>query len=433
MIDILMPRLSDTMTEGAIAAWHKKPGDAVAPGDVLVEIETDKALMEQEAYDAGVLAEILVAEGENVPIGTPIARLDDGTDAGGVGSANPVTADAPEPVADAAAESSASTAPSGEGRRAATPLVRRLARERDIDLAAVAGTGPGGRIVRADLDGLASGASASTVVGASQGASVSAPVPASASAPASPSAPAPASVGVDRRDPEAVPFDAVRQQIAARLTESATTVPTFTATAAVDVTALLDLRGRLNADLADGGAKISVNDLIVRASALALRAHPGINASYSPEGRGQTLLHGSIHIGIAVASPAGLVVPVIRDVDRSAASTIAAQARDLVERAAARRLTTDDMADGTFTVSNLGMFGIEEFTAIINPPQGAILAVGEVRDEVVLAGDGDRSIGVRKMLRVTLTADHRIIDGALAARFLATLTELLEHPLRVIG
>lgn len=412
MIDILMPRLSDTMTEGAIAAWHKKPGDAVSPGEVLVEIETDKALMEQEAYDAGVLVEILVAEGENVAIGTPIARLDDGrgevaptpraTDAAPAPA--PASAPAPTPTpTPAPAPAPAPTLLDSE-RRAATPLVRRLARERGLDLSEVAGTGPGGRIVRADLE-------AARASGVREHAA------------------APSATPPDPREPVAVPFDAVRQAIASRLTTNATTVPSFTATASADVGDLLSLRAQINDAGAEAGAKVSVNDLIVRAAALALRQHPEINASYSPEGRGQTLLHSRIHVGIAVASPAGLVVPVLRDADRAAVSTVATMTRELIAKAADRTLTTAEMSDGTFTISNLGMFGIEHFTAIINPPQGAILAVGGIRDELALI-DGD--VSTRRRMRVTLTADHRIVDGAAAARFLSTLVTLLEHPMRIV-
>ena len=402
MIDILMPRLSDTMTEGAIAAWRKQPGDSISPGDVLVEIETDKALMEQEAYDAGVLVEILVAEGENVAIGTPIARLDDGRDevapprlaAGAAPAPVPAPVPAPTPApADVAPE-----------RRTATPLVRRLARERGVDLRDVSGTGPGGRIVRADLE--AAGA------------------PAVRAQTDEPSAAIP-----DARAPRGVPFDAVRQAIASRLTTSATTVSSFTATASADVGELLSLRAQINDASTGTPTKISVNDLMVRATAIALREHPEINASYSPDGRGQTLLHSRVHIGIAVASPVGLVVPVVRDADRAAVSTVAAATRELIEKAADRTLTTAEMSDGTFTISNLGMFGIEHFTAIINPPQGAILAVGGVRDELALV---DGAVVSRSRLRVTLTADHRIIDGAAAARFLSTLVTLLENPMRIV-
>ncbi len=401
MIDILMPRLSDTMTEGAVAAWHKRPGDAVAPGDLLVEIETDKALMEQEAYDAGILAEILVAEGENAAIGTPIARLDDGSGPAPREDADTGTAD-PAPAPARAATPEAAETPSLQiparaeedtARRPATPLVRRLARERGIELAALTGSGPGGRIVRADLDALDE---------AQDGASAS----------------------------ETEPFDTIRQQIARRLSESAAGTPTFTATASAAVGELMALRARINDAQEGTGIRVSLNDLLVRAVALTLRAHPGVNASYSGEGRGATIRHSRVHVGIAVASPAGLVVPVIPDADRAAVTAISAVSKELVAKAAGRRLTAADMSDGTFTISNLGMFGVESFTAIINPPQGAILAVGAVSEHLALV---DGEVVAVPRLRVTLTADHRIIDGALAAQFLATLCALLEEPLRIVA
>ncbi|GAB6902040.1 2-oxo acid dehydrogenase subunit E2 [Kineosporia succinea] len=215
-----------------------------------------------------------------------------------------------------------------------------------------------------------------------------------------------------------------------RLTESATTIPTFTVTTGAQADALLALRAQLNKALDGTGSKISVNDLIVRAVAVALREHPGINASYSPEGRGQTVLHARINVGVAVAAPAGLMVPVIHDADKSSVTAISARTKTLVGKANDRTLTTTEMADGTFTVSNLGMFGVEHFTAIINPPQGAILAVGGASSEVALV-DGD--VVERKKIRYTLTADHRIIDGALAAQFLATLTKLIENPFRIVA
>lgn len=421
MTDILMPRLSDTMTEGVIAAWHKQPGDAVAPGDVLVEIETDKALMEQQAYEGGILTEILVPEGGTAAIGTPIARLDDGSPAAGgtrPQAAAPMTPPTPTPLPETAVGGTPA-APGGPGdRRAASPLVRRTARERGIDLTAVVGTGPGGRIVRADLDAL--------------------PVPEAPTAPGSPfavgqaatAATAATAVAPVEREPRAVPFDPVRRAVAARLTESATTVPAFTATASADVTELLALRERINLAHTGTGTKVSLNDLLVRAAALALRTHPGVNASYSPEGDGRTLLHGRVHVGIAVAAPAGLVVPVVRDADRAPVGAISATTRALVARAADRTLSAAEMGGGTFTISNLGMHGVEHFTAIVNPPQGAILAVGAARAEPALI---EGELVIRQRLRYTLSADHRIIDGALAAEFLATLTGLLENPLRIVA
>ncbi|MGN8049621.1 dihydrolipoamide acetyltransferase family protein [Curtobacterium sp. 22159] len=411
MIDILMPRLSDTMTEGAIAAWRKQPGEAVRPGDVLVEIETDKALMEQEAYDAGVLAEILVAEGENVAIGTPIARLDDGTPASDSPTEPPASEPGP-PEQRVPGDPAASI--SRSDRRAASPLVRRIAKERGIDLATVTGSGPGGRVVRADLDAVdARETSARPETPAAQ--------PSQASAGPS---------GSDDRESRRVPFDAIRRSIASRLTAAVGAVPTFTATASADIEELLALRATMNERRGEDGRKLSLNDFLVRASALALRLHPGINASYAADGSGATLLHDRVHVGIAVASPAGLVVPVVRDADRMSVATVAAASRELVSRASARTLTNRDMDGGTFTVSNLGMYGVEHFTAIINPPQGAILAVGSTRQELALI---EGTVTSRARLTYTLTADHRIIDGALAASFLRTFTELLENPWRVIA
>ena len=417
MIDILMPRLSDTMTEGAIAAWHRRPGDTVASGDVLVEIETDKAVMEQESYESGILAEILVDVGETVAIGTPIARLDDGSgkEPERAGPTVPAPA-ADSPAADVPAALPAAVEPAARPeppradseRLIATPLVRRLAKERGTDLSAVTGSGPGGRIVRADLDALPDGTPALTA----------APAPTVAAAD-------------DGRGSEIVPFDAIRHTVASRLTESATTTPTFTVTASADVDALLALRAQINTAMADSGAgrKVTVNDLFVRAVALALRAHPGVNASYSPEGRGQTLVHARVNVGIAVASPSGLVVPVVRDADRTAVSVIADATKELIGKASERGLTAADLSDGTFTISNLGMHGVEHFTAIINPPQGAILAIGAAREELALS---EGAVVTRTRVRYTLTADHRIIDGALAAQFLATLTGLIQNPIRIV-
>ncbi|WP_337003295.1 MULTISPECIES: dihydrolipoamide acetyltransferase family protein [unclassified Microbacterium] len=408
MIDILMPRLSDTMTEGAVAAWHKHPGDAVTPGDLLLEVETDKALMEQEAYDAGVLREILVPEGESVAVGTPIARLDDG-----------VTHDAPParatPIMDAVAvamppHASADAgappaAPAGQ-RVPATPLVRRIAKERGIALTGISGTGPGGRIVRADLEDITAAAE-----------EFPAPV-----------VPSDATVARDSAEGERIRFDATRRTIAARMTEAAA-IPTFTATSSAVVDELLTLRARINDSTEPSTPRVSVNDLVVKAAALALRAHPELNASYSPDEGGAVVIHPAVNIGIAVAAAAGLVVPVVRAPDTMTITGIAAGTRVLAERAAERRLGVADMADGTFTVSNLGMHGVDSFTAIINPPQGAILAVGRTREELTLV---DGAVVAHRRMSYTLTADHRIIDGALGARFLGTLTQLLEEPLRLL-
>jgi len=416
MIDIQMPRLSDTMEEGAIAAWRKKPGDTVTAGEILVEIETDKAIMEHEAYDSGVLHEILVHEGEQAAIGTTIARIDDGAS-----SAGPVVRVPAEEATDAEGETPPSAPalprPAASGRRVASPLVRRLAREHEIDLDRVTGTGPGGRIVRADIeDALAEQQSAH------DGAAVPAPQPSAIATVPDPT---------DLRSSSTTPFDTTREVISRRLTHSSSTTPHFSVTTAADVEDLLALRARLN-DQFEGSSrpKISVNDLIVRASAIALRRHPGINASYSAEGRGGTQLHGRVNIGIAVASDSGLVVPVIRDVEQKTVSQIAAESKELARHAHSHTLTPSHMTGGTFTISNLGMYGVEQFTAIINPPEGAILAVGSAQPEPAVH---EGAIAIRHRMRVTLSADHRIIDGALAAQFLQSLRQLLENPLNILA
>ncbi|MFZ4894400.1 dihydrolipoamide acetyltransferase family protein [Plantibacter sp. Mn2098] len=433
MINIHMPRLSDTMEEGAIAVWHKRPGDRVEVGDLLVEIETDKATMEHEAYEAGVLSRVLVAEGELAAIGTVIAVLDDGSGAE-VGAAQVASA-AP------AASTPADAAPAVVERRFSSPLARKTAREQGIDLALVRGSGPGGRIVRADvLDAVemrsqpaVSGRSVS-VRSVSEQQAEAEPTPVSTGehvtevGSTAHVAPAP-SHPVDGRDSTPEPFDSSRRIIAKRLTESMSSTPHFFVTAVADVEELVALRARLN-DGRPAERRISVNDLLVRAVAIALREHPGVNASYSPEGGGRTMLHGRVNIGVAVAAPSGLIVPVIRDADQVTVSRIGSETKRLVAAARERRLGMADLADGTFTISNLGMFGIEQFTAVINPPEGAILAVGATVQEPVVM---DGAVVVRHRMRLTLSADHRIIDGALAAGFLATLADVLSRPLDVIA
>ena len=432
MIEITMPRLSDTMTEGAIALWHKQPGDRVEVGDVLVEIETDKATMEYEAYDAGTLSKQLVPEGEQVAIGAPIALLDDGkptaapepavapaaaapSDAVPAAAVSDVTA---TPVTDAAPPARSAAPATEDGARLfASPLVRKLAREHHLDLSQVHGTGPGGRIIRADTDGLLA----------------QEPAPAAPAAAATPvrEPNAPEVTGDDKRGSEAVPVSSMRRIIARRLGESARTIPHFYVTATADAENLVLLRTDLNAQLvAAGRPKVSVNDLLIRASALALREHPLVNASYIDDASGEMLVHHRVNVGVAVAGAAGLVVPVIEDADQKTVSQLGTEAKALVALANAKKLTPAQMSGGTFTISNLGMFGVDQFTAIINPPEGAILAVGGMAREAVVVGD---EILPRHRMRYTLSADHRIIDGALAAQFLQTLTRLIENPWTILA
>ncbi|MHB1087289.1 MAG: dihydrolipoamide acetyltransferase family protein [Acidimicrobiales bacterium] len=418
MIEITMPRLSDTMEEGTIVAWHKKPGDAVRVGEILVDIETDKAMMEYEAYEAGTIVEILVGEGGVATIGTPIARLDNGQ-ASAAPSVAPAAAQeiAASPAALERSETVTLASPApvetteDAEHRIASPLVRKLAREHHLDLRQVRGSGPGGRIIRADLDGLLAAAEVEATKG--------------------PTMPLASGPLLDaKRGSQEVPFTNVRRVIARRLGESARTVPHFYVTAVADVEDLVQLRSNLNDQLvATGRAKVSVNDMLIRACALALREHPLVNASYVNDASSTMLIHDRVNVGIAVASTNGLVVPVITDADKKTVSELGTEARQLVTLAGSKGVSLDQMSGGTFTISNLGMFGVEEFTAIINPPEGAILAVGTTRREPVGVGD---EIVLRHRMRYTLSADHRIIDGALAAQFLQTLTGLLEHPLSLI-
>ncbi|ORX16775.1 dihydrolipoamide acetyltransferase [Mycolicibacterium wolinskyi] len=391
-----MPRLSDTMEEGVIIAWHKNIGDRVERGDILAEIETDKAIMELESYDEGILERMLAGEGDRVPIGIPIAVIGDGSGA----STEPVGAPtpAPAPAATPPAPAPAPAAPQASGDRPkASPLARKIAAENGVDLAAVTGSGPGGRIIRKDVENVR---------------------PAE-----TPAAPTPV-----EGDFDAVPLTTLQRVAAKRLTESKQTAPHFYLTAAVDVTALLAFRETVNDSLrAADGPKVSVNDFIVRAVASALRSNPGVNVSFG----GDVLLHHhGVHIGVAVAVEAGLVVPVVRDADRKSVSQIAVETKEMAGRARIGKLRADEMSGGTFTISNLGMFGIEQFAAVINPPEAAILAVGAATDELRLI---DGEVVARKILRLTLSADHRAIDGATGAVFLRDLTTLLENPLRIVA
>ena len=396
MADVLMPRLSDTMEEGVLSQWVKHEGDQVRKGDVLAVIETDKAAMEMEAYDEGVLTRILVAEGASVPIGTPIAVIG-GKGAAEAAAPSPAPAqDHPErvvvpPLAPAPLPGTPPTI-----RAAASPLARKLAREHGVDLAVVSGSGPGGRIVRADIEQAARARD-----GARQ-------------APQAPAA-----------DAEEIPLTTVRRLTAQRLAASAREAPHFYLTVVADAGNLLAFRaqanGRRGADV-----KITVTDLLIRACATALTAHPEVNASWDET---RILRYRHVSIGIAVATSDGLIVPVVRDAGRKTLTEIAREARDLTTRARARKLTPDELAGGTFTISNLGMYGIRQFTAVINPPQAAILAVGEaVRQPVVR----DDQVAIATTMTLTLSIDHRAVDGATGAGFLTRLRELIEEPLDIV-
>lgn len=421
-----MPKLSPTMEEGQISAWHKKEGEPVEVDDLLAEVETDKATMEYRSFDKGTLLKILVPDGAVVRLGQPVAIIGNaGEDvselaakAGGGAAAPkpaapppqaaapaPPTAPAPAPAPVAAAPSPApapaqpSTGPTG--RVKASPYVRKLARERGLSLGAVAGTGPGGRIVARDLEGVRP------------------------SAPAAPVAPG------ELAAPEVRPLSMMRKAIARRLTESKQQVPHFYLSIDVDADALVALRERINEDLAtagpDGGPiKVSVNDLLVKACAIALVRVPECNAQFSPDA---ILVHRRVDISVAVAVPEGLVTPVVRDADKKSVLEIAAEVRDLAARAKGKKLRPEEMANGTFSISNLGMYGIDDFAAVINPPEGAILAVGQVRREPVVRGD---AVVPGRRLGMTLSCDHRVVDGAVGATFLKALRGLLERPMQLL-
>ena len=474
-----MPKLSPTMEEGVLATWHKKEGDSIGVDDLLAEVETDKATMEFRAFDKGTLLKILVAPGAQVKLGQPVAIVGTPGDdlsafatLGTAGATPPVTDRAgpeqtaatqpasgpspalaqsaeakpvsvgPAPVAAQAAEAKAGAATAPQRKRVpvsaldrtsfapdsapgngadgsrvlASPYVRKQAREMGLDLHGALGTGPGGRVVAGDLESIRS-----------RGATSLARVP---------QAQAPAARGTADEEDEIRPLSPMRKTIARRLTESKSTVPHFYLSIDVDAGGLVKLREQINAELAgsangkDNGAgatvKVSYNDLLIKACAVGLVRVPECNASFTPEA---IIVHRRVDISVAVAIPDGLVTPVVRRADQKSVVAIASEVRELASRARARKLKPEEMQDGTFSISNLGMFGIDEFAAVINPPEGAILAVGQVRDVPVVA---DGAVVPGKRLAMTLSCDHRVVDGAVGAAFLAELRRLIEHPFRVL-
>jgi pyruvate dehydrogenase E2 component (dihydrolipoamide acetyltransferase) len=424
MAEVTMPRLSDTMEEGTIVAWHKQPGDRVERGDVLAEIETDKATMDLEAYDAGVLEQIVVPAGETVPIGTVVAIVGSGAPAaaGGPAPAAPAKADVPAapqaaavppaPAPDRAAPVPAAVSAGNGERIKASPMARAVARDLGVDLRTLSGSGPGGRIVKADVESALRAPTAEPALA----------TPAPALSPA-----APAFTPATSDDVEEIPLTNVRKVVARRLVESMQSAPHFYLTSVIDAEALVAFRAELNQRLGGDGIKLSMNDLIVKACATALRADPEINVSWAGD---KILRHRRIHLGIAVALEEGLIVPVVRDADQKSVTQISREAKALVERARAGKLTPNEFQGGTFTISNLGMFGIDHFTAVINPPEAAILAVGATIPEPVVR---DGRVVVRHTMKLTLSIDHRALDGAAGARFLALLQAILEDPLRIVA
>ena len=423
MTDILMPALSPTMEEGVLAKWNVKVGDTVSAGDVIAEIETDKATMEVEAVDEGVVLELLVPAGtEGVKVNTVIARLKgDGEAASPAPPVLTAPAKAPATVVATPVAAPAAAARATDGARVfASPLARRLATQKGVNLAAVKGTGPHGRIIAADIEGAQPGA---------------APVARAAAAPAaaSPGVAAPRQVlsleqmGIAPGSYDLVPLDGMRKTIARRLTDSFRDVPHFPLNIDLEIDRLLDARARINGALEARKIKVSVNDLIIKAVAAALKVVPEANASYTPEG---IALHHNADIAVAVAIDGGLITPIIRAAENRSLADIAVSMKDLAERARTRKLKPDEFQGGTFSISNLGMFGIKSFASIINEPQGCILSVGAGEKRPVVRGD---QLAIATVMSVTLTCDHRVVDGAIGARFLAAFKGFVEDPVTLLA
>jgi pyruvate dehydrogenase E2 component (dihydrolipoamide acetyltransferase) len=451
--NILMPALSPTMTEGKLAKWLKKEGERIKAGEVIAEIETDKATMEVEAVDEGILARIVVPEGtEGVAVNSVIAVIEE---EGAAAAPAPTPASkplapvvppapkpamaspAPAPVAGPAPAPAPASATSnghgGDGRVFASPLARRMAAQAGIDLSALKGSGPGGRIVKADIDAaLAARAHpAAAAAPAAPPAPVVAPspvvAPAPAPAPAAKAAPTPSvTVTAPHR---LVPHSTMRKVIARRLGESKATIPHFYASRDVELDALLKLRAELNAKSpkeGPGAFKLSVNDLVIKAAALALRRLPSVNASWTDEGM---VLYDDVDISVAVAVPDGLITPIIRKADLKGLAAISNEMKDLAARARAGKLTPEEFQGGSFSISNMGMMGVKDFAAIINPPQAAILAVSAAEQRPVVK---DGALAIATVMTVTLSVDHRVIDGALAAEWLGTFKGIVEDPLQMM-
>jgi pyruvate dehydrogenase E2 component (dihydrolipoamide acetyltransferase) len=434
-INILMPALSPTMEEGTLAKWLVKEGDKVSSGAVLAEIETDKATMEFEAVDEGTVGKIVVPEGtEGVKVNDLIAvLLEEGESADAIGAAPAPAASAPAVEAPAAAPPAASPAPApsapattpargnGAGRVFASPLARRIAAEKGLDLAKIAGSGPNGRIVKADVE------TARPAAAAPQPAAAKAPAPAAAAAPSAPDAEAVKKLYADRQFEE-IKLDGMRRTIAARLSEAKQTIPHFYLRREIRLDALMAFRAQLNRELEGRGVKLSVNDFIIKACAIALQQVPDCNAVWAGD---RVLRLKPSDVAVAVAIEGGLFTPVLRDADRKSLSTLSAEMKDLAARARNRKLAPHEYQGGSFAISNLGMMGVENFDAVINPPHASILAVGAGVTKPIVGSSGE--IEVATMMSVTLSVDHRVIDGALGASFLAAVKENLEHPMRMLA
>ncbi|MGC5748347.1 pyruvate dehydrogenase complex dihydrolipoamide acetyltransferase [Gluconobacter sp. NFX36] len=405
--DILMPALSPTMTEGKLARWLKNEGDKVSAGDVIAEIETDKATMEVEAVDEGILGRILVQEGvEGVAVNTPIAILvEEGEDVpdASVAQTPAAVVQAAEPVAASIPPASAKAASKEESseRIFVSPLAKRMAKDRGIALGSLNGTGPNGRILKRDVE---KGGNAAPV--------------APKTTPATP-------VAIDG-DVKRVPNSTMRKVIARRLTESKTQVPHFYVSVDIELDALLALRSKLNATAEDNSFKISVNDMMIKAVGLALKKQPGLNVQFTDA---ETLHFENVDISIAVSIPEGLITPIIRNADQKSLREISREAKDLAKRARAGKLKPEEFQGGTFSISNMGMFGVRDFAAIINPPQAGILAIASGEKRAVVRGD---QLTIATVMTATLSVDHRAVDGALGAQWLNALRDIVQNPYTLV-
>ena len=408
---VIMPKLSDAMEEGRLLQWLKKEGDRVQGGDILASIETDKAEIELESFGAGVLRKILVAEGETVPVGKVIAIVaepdeDISSLVGATAPAAPAKAEGKTPVPPAPAppkvEAKTPPAPTASAAESgwipASPIARRMARDAGVDLAKITGSGPGGRILERDIEAFL-GAKAQQMGGAE--------------------------VPAGEREFEDKELSTIRKTIATRMAQRKAPIPHFTVTVEADMGEAQHLRGSLNA-VDPTAEKLSINHILIKAVALALKRHPLVNAAFV---NGKARLFAKVHIGVAVALEDGLIVPVIRDCDRKSLGEIAREAKSLIERARGKKLRPEEYSGGTFAISNLGMYDVVEFTAVIDPAHGAILAVGAIEEKpVVMNGQ----IVIRQRMRLTGSFDHRIIDGAMGAKFLQDVKKILENPVQLL-
>ena len=431
MADIIMPKMGDAMTEGKVVRWYKKAGDAVKKGEPLLEIETDKVNLDLEAEQDGILGDVAAGDGKTVEVGGVLATIlgaGEKTEPRKQQAAKPAAEEPSAPSRRAIDKKDSIKKSTGEyaeaidmkapridrtaapanvatpqdddgGRKRSSPLARKMAREMGVSLEQVRGSGPSGRIVASDIKNFQPATTA----------------PQKAKAPSLPP--------IQKLETKEIPLTAMRRTIAKRLAESTGPIPHFYLTVDYDVTNLLSVREQLNEI---EGIKTSVNDFIVRAAALALRHHPNVNASWGDEAITQ---HGEIHIGIAVSTPEGLITPVVHNADQKSVIDISSEVRALADKAKNRKLTPNDYQGSTFTISNLGAWGIEEFTAIINPPNVAILAIGAASAQPVVI---DRQMVIRDRMKVTMSCDHRVVDGALGAEYLRTLRSYIEQPLRLI-